>query len=444
MVNQDGLEWIRDGLYLAPRWTKDPDTNVIASLARQHLPGSKDNSTTSVDVKFLTESCLNKIYTVSSLYSKQKYMMRVSLPVDPHYMVSSEVATIKFMGGRTTAPVPKLGFEWMLMEMCDGVPIRKKWRKMAWEKKEEAIRQLARYQAELFGKRFEGIGNLYAVPPRGEASHQETSTLSSLIVAVTEAKDIPSTAFTVSRIVSRLFFWKDRVNYDVPRGPFSTSHEWLHTSLRLVIMESENVINITDDEDDLEEAQDNKAVAELLLDLLPTVFPPPTDSSTPEPTMLFHDNLTEHNTLVNELGDLVPIIDWEFVSTVPLWRACQFPGLLDGRIRAGKPVKDEYVPDECWEEPWNTDPLDNEGVTDVYWEHTMEYEVGQLRVFLDEMKKLQPDWVKVMEDEGNRFKADFERAVTFVDNEFMHLRIKRWVASVKEGHPYSLYDAMWE
>ncbi|KAF1962556.1 kinase-like protein [Byssothecium circinans] len=428
MVNQDGLEWVSKLFYIEPTWAKDPDLNAITRLARQHLPGLRDR-TTPLNITFYAQGTFSKVYAITSPEIEQKYIMRVSLPIDPHYKVSGEVATIKYIREQTTVPIPdivawdadnrnELGFEWMLMDMCDGTPIRKKWRKMTWEKKEAVIRQLARFQAELFGKRFEGIGNIYFSPSEPMFTgllHRQPA--------------ISQTSFDISRIVSMDFFLGDLIKYDIPRGPFKTSYDWLHTRLQL---------------DEIKEAEAAKEVANQLLDLLPALFPP-TNSLSSEPTVLFHDDMSSHNILVTDAGDLTAVIDWEFVSTLPLplWRACQFPRLLEGRIREAKPLKENYSPDDNEDDQEDPYYLDNEGVSDLYWIAMEEYEVGVMRkLFLEEMRRLQPDWVLVMEDEKNRVKADFERAVGGLDQSLTRAEIRKWLDSVKDGKPLDLQAAL--
>ena len=96
--------------------------------------------------------------------------------------------------------------------------------------------------------------------------------------------------------------------------------------------------------------------------------------------------------------------------------------------------------EEDEEDAKDHDGLDNEGMTDLYWEHVLEYEMTQLRkLFLAEMQKKQPEWVAIMRDNG--LKADFEMAVRKCDScdsgmEFK--RIKRWIDALVLGDVRSL------
>jgi hypothetical protein len=145
------------------------------------------------------------------------------------------------------------------------------------------------------------------------------------------------------------------------------------------------------------------------------------------------------NILVDGEGKLTAIIDWECVSAVPLWRACQLPELLEGRSRDEKPEKTGYTL-ECdleEQEPVSVDALDNEGVNGLYWEHLLEYERSQLRkLFLEEMEKLQPDWIATMKT--STVKMDLEKAVHNCDNGWRFKAVKRWLDAYMAGGEKSL------
>jgi hypothetical protein len=93
------------------------------------------------------------------------------------------------------------------------------------------------------------------------------------------------------------------------------------------------------------------------------------------------------NILVDGDGKIPGIVDWEFVSAPPLWRACELPGFLKGRDRKEEPKRDQYVPDKGENSVGLTkEVLNNEGVNSLYWEHLLEYELTMLRdLFLKEI-----------------------------------------------------------
>lgn len=248
----------------------------------------------------------------------------------------------------------------------------------------------------------------------------------------------------LGQLVSMIFFWGDHISQDVPRGPFTNTSDWIRARLALVLTDQERILRASDDEDDIEEAEDAKEIAERLLKLLPTVFPP-NNTSTPEPSILFHDDLSMQNILCNSDGKITGIIDWECVSALPLWRACSLPEFLTGRERNEEPKRDHYAPDNNTEEEEDTsrptredEVLDNEGVNSLYWEHLVEYELTTLRgLFLEEMGNLAPGWIEEFENAAV-VKADFELAVQNCDNGWCTRMVRSWLDKLEKGENWSL------
>jgi hypothetical protein len=301
------------------------------------------------------------------------------------------------------------------MEMMPGVPLRKRWRRMTWEAKETMTRQLVQYQAQLFSKSFPRIGNLFPL-----ASGNVNSEL--------------------GPTVSLVFFWGDHLTHSVAHGPFKNSHEWLQVRLQFALTDQQRILSTSGNEDDIEDAEFAKDLVEEIEKELSNVFPPEGDGD--YCNIIFHDDLSMQNILVDEEGKLTAIVDWECVSAVPLWRACQIPQLLEGRSRDEEPTRDQYMTaSDGEEEEADADALDNEGVNQLFWEHLMDYEQTQLRkVFMDEMKIVCPDWLATMK--SSTLKADMEKAVRNCDNSWSFKLVKRWFTAYKEGDLESLTEKM--
>ncbi|KAK1989175.1 hypothetical protein LZ30DRAFT_696629 [Colletotrichum cereale] len=110
---------------------------------------------------------------------------------------------------------------------------------------------------------------------------------------------------------------------------------------------------------------------------MPNFFPP--GGPDIEPSAIYHDDMNRHNILVDDAGALTAVVDWECVSALPLYAACQYPPFLQGKPLEVEPVKSKYQHDE------------NGDIVELYWEHLEDYELTQLRrLFLGEMQKLQP------------------------------------------------------
>jgi hypothetical protein len=431
MSNQNGLEWIEHVFHgLIPRWTKEPDIDTISCIARKHLECDEE---TPCEVEFHAEGAFNKIYRVS--ISGTEHMLRVSLPVDPHHKTESEVATIEHVRRQTDMPVPQiiafdsdnsneLGFEWILMEKMPGTTLRLRWRKMTWAAKEEIVKQCAKHQSQLFQKQFDKIGNIFPQSDSVTALKNDCSE---------DSKE--NNKATIGRIVSLIFFWGDHLTHDTPRGPFETSLEWLQTRLNFTLKDQDRILATSEDEDDIEDAENTVDLGNDLAELLPTIFSP--DPLKPERTILFHDDLSMQNILVDEQGKLTAVIDWECVSALPLWRACQFPEFLQGGVRDETPLRESYMADTGGSV--ETD-LDNEGINRMYWDHLLEYEQMKLReVFLREMETLSPEWVLTMKESA--VKADFDAAVHGFDGLAFN-SVRDWIDDYNEGKVGSLMEKL--
>lgn len=429
MLNQDGLEWKSTTFGLEPRWTKEPNVDIIARIARKHLDQDEDSL---IEVLFYSQGAFNKLYKISG--TGPDVLLRVSLPVDPGRKTESEVATINFIHANTDIPVPRiiafdsdteneLGFEWILMELMPGGPVRRFWRKMSWDAKEKLVGQLAKHQAQLFAIRFQQIGNIVPLSHRSKATSEACSEIHG--------------SYGLSCLVSMVYFWGDHHLYGVSRGPFKNSYEWLQSRLELALKDQDRILRTSDDEDDIEDAEFARDLAERISQILPDIFKP--ESKTSESNVLFHDDLSMQNILVDQDGTLSAVVDWECVSAVPLWRACQFPHLLEGRKRHKKPEKNSYMKESEDEAraSISSDTPDNEGVNVLYWEHLLEYEKTQLRqLFLEEMERLSPEWVAEMST--SMLKVDFEKAVHNCDNTWSFKVVKRWLDAYMVGNVGSL------
>jgi hypothetical protein len=89
-----------------------------------------------------------------------------------------------------------------------------------------------------------------------------------------------------------------------------------------------------------------------------------------------------------ERGALTAILDWECISTVPLWKAFEYPVFPQGQLRDEKPQHGEYF----WPEPEQI-ASGEEYEQVLFGEHMLEYDQTRLRpIFEEEMQKLVPRW----------------------------------------------------
>ena len=426
-ASRDGLAWDDGILGLEPRWVREPEIEAIAAVCRRHLGIPANAPESDCAVFFHTAGSYNKLYLVDSV--RGRYIMRVSLPVDPGNKTRGEVTTLQLVRRKTDVHVPavvayddtatsEIGFEWILMELMPGRPAYYRWRRMTMSQKETLVARVAEFQAQLFrcgnlGDGFRGIGTLGVGP----------------------TPDI-ATIVEPGPIVSPVFFQGPHYHYAVPRGPFGCSHDWLRAHLLIVIKEHTTALSSSRDDDSFDQTEREYAegilrVARKLLRLLPKIFPAVVHPD--ERTVLWHDDLSLMNLMVDDTGRITAVIDWESVSTMPRWVASQMPEFLRGAVREERPDRsvytdvsdDEGSPDEL------DDSLDNEGKTELYWIHLMEYEQTQLRkVYSSRMRQLRgSSWdVDVTE---SALKVDFLEAVLRCNAGFYLKRVEQWVDAIE-------------
>lgn len=434
---QDGLGWEETALHLHPRWTKEPSLEAIESVCRQRLdiPSAEP-----CKVSFYAGDAMYKLYSVTGA-GNRSLLIKVLLPVYPHFKTRGEVATLQWVRNHSNIPVPKvvafedvntnddIGFEWILLELAQpGVSAHRCWRTLAMEKKIAIAQRLAEFQAELFrcGKANDApFGNIGTLDFGHDGEGGDAGT-----------KVVPG------RLVSSEFIMRRRLHKDdVPSHPFRSSHDWLHAELRLLILEKTTAIqHAQDNADDREDATEIRDAAQRLLALLPKVFLPASQQDEAEPTALYHDGLTLRNILLNDRGEITALLDWECVSAMPTWVATTPPRLLYGTNREDEPIKEVYADEETPTDSsparekkqgdQDADELDNEGKNELYWIHLMEYENTRLRrVYRERMKQLWPDWPV---DESCQ-KVDFYEAFLQCNAGVFIKQVNKWVDHVEVG-----------
>jgi aminoglycoside phosphotransferase (APT) family kinase protein len=425
---RDGLKWDDSGLDLTPRWARQPQLASIAQVCRRVLGLSVEDRCL---VTFHAEGAFNKVYLVESPGGAS--LLRVSLPVDPKYKTLGEVTTLSWIRRMTHAPVPKviafddsqdneIGFEWILMELMPGIPAYKRWRKMSMTEKTWVVEQITEFQSQIFrhsleDANFRSIGTLFPGNP--------------------ESEHVPPIDPKPGRIVSHTFFMGNHFNYDIARGPFRSSHAWLSALLSIIDEENTETLIVEDDEDVREDAEDCLRMADKLTKLLPTIFPSLQNQA--EQTVLWHDDLSLANILVNDDGKVTALLDWECVSCKPLWMAADMPKFLLGATREEEPKRDGYG--DASDDGKGSDELDDEGKTELYWIHLMEYDKTQLRrVYADKMKQLWPRWETEVANGG--LKLDFYGAVARCGAGWFLKRTEQWVDAVEGGTFSRLMDVL--
>ncbi|KAI1775792.1 hypothetical protein F4818DRAFT_388268 [Hypoxylon cercidicola] len=171
-----GLQWVTDDnpFSVTPKWTREPTIDSIILTLKEVIGPDK---------QYIVDHCWDGVYTkiYSVSYDQKRFVMRVSLPVYPTLKTESEAATLQWIYDNTNLPVPRvqyfdssgnnpIGFEWILMERMDGIPLSQCWDSVTSDAKERIVKQIAAYAAAAFERQFRGIGSLYPSLPNDPAS----------------------------------------------------------------------------------------------------------------------------------------------------------------------------------------------------------------------------------------------------------------------------------
>jgi aminoglycoside phosphotransferase (APT) family kinase protein len=333
--------------FLEPVWPHEPDIDVARKLAVACLP---PDLFADAEIGSFAQGSFHRVYYISSRLTAAKYLMRVALPVDPFFKTESEVATMEYIRRHSSIPVPRvvayassasneLGFEWILMEKVDGVPLDRVWDDMTFNAKTKFTVAFAGYMKQLRELQFPLFGSIYFVdiwnqvgytPIRLANDHPPSSKALSGDIGINDS-------FVIGRIVATRFFRDKRLLLHTHRGPFETAHQLLMAETELL---GRRIRHLSPEpgtdyycEVDESLANDGPEVLEVFdkLHKVASTIVSPVDGSE-DAKMLWHDDLSLMNILVDpKTYNLVGIVDWESVSVVPAWEtASGVPDFLRG------------------------------------------------------------------------------------------------------------------
>lgn len=423
--SRDGLKWAVESGSWIPIWTREPDISVVKSLAAHHL----QHILPAVDltVTFLAEGTFNKVYEISpdppyEFSEDESYVMRVSAPVDPFLKTSSEAATLEYVRRHTTIPVARvvafdasadneLGFEWIIMEKVYGVPLEESWGEMSLEAKFKIAAEMAGFIAQLESLRFPVIGNLYFKDEKMAGR-----------IPVANDSD-----FELGEMIHMDFFLYNRIQIDGPRGPFPNPASWL-TALIETEIASLGLLLPRDHPDFdpetlvLDLCSEKNTIlrnCHQLIRLLPLIFK--SKRFEKEQYVLHHGDLNAGNILINPISlEITGVIDWELVSTYPLWVSRRPPKFMLGQdIKLVGPVHPTEI--ECLVPSL----LPQGGSIDHYWfRRALNIEGMALRSYFDYMMRETRERLSATD----KLKSEFEYHVSLL--ELAPQRHGHWVASV--------------
>lgn len=308
-----------------------------------------------------------------------------------------------------------------MMERIVGSNFGEVWKETSMVTKTGIIQELARYLAELFDHEFDFIGNLYLKPwskSPWDRTPRPTGSVSPTQLHPLDQLDLQKDKFCSGPIANPQPLNSTQTH---SRGRYShtESDAWLRDRLLRCAHKYLDVLDkdMGQDEGDLEEYRSAFRFALDLLELIPTLFPP---SNPLRSTRILHHDLHEFNIIIDQ-NKITGLLDWEYVSVVPVWYSCQLPRVLVGRDRDVAPQRIEYP-------PWDSDDLEEPS---LYWVDLYEHEQTLLRkTFLEEMRRIRPAWVN--EYEQGSLRRDMADAVTAVEDGYV-ADWREWIDSLRGG-----------
>ncbi|KAK6952649.1 hypothetical protein Daesc_004939 [Daldinia eschscholtzii] len=364
------------------------------------------------DLNIILLSSNPHTYTYSIMKPKAnkftEIIIRVMLPVDPYFKTQAEVSSIEWVRKYTSLPVPKVlnfdptgttqvGLEWIVLECFQGqaLPVvaeagEVNWTMVSKEKQRSLIRHLVAFYSTTFDHQLSAIGNLYMGHATGTQEEDDK----------------------IGVIVSPEFYL-DNQKYDLSRGPFRNSAEWLKTRLD---MKQKGCLAIPD----TNVALKAKCIIDRLERLRGRLF----DSTLFEPTVLTNYEVKPDSIIMNH-NRLVGVQGWEHTSALPLWKGCELPRFLQGVARTKDPHESDYLDEEG---QWLM------GAREDFTKHILQWHRTLLqKMFLDEMSHRCPQWTAIYNSPITRLRKDYDIAVSFCDNEATQVAIEKWLYTVESG-----------
>jgi len=410
MLERPGLLWDDSGICIKPLWEHEPKIeDIIKVFLRLGFAHNRDQ----LHVSVLGQGAINKAYLVKIQLGKNEdervCVMRISLPIDPSNKICGEVATLQWLRRYTTLPVPEvidymaspdddIGYEWIIMSHIPGQPAFMKWRTMSMDQKKRLVEQIASYQHELTARPFDAIGTL-----RKEDG------------------------YAPGQIVDMEFCFGDHFSYNINRGPFHCVRDWFKALADIIVMDYEREL-VEEDLDKVERilVKGYLGITKRLRELIPTLF----SDTTPERTVLWHHDLSLTNIMITRRYDLDAIIDWECISTIPIWATTTPPSFIRGRDRHDEPDPDNYHQAKAPVDRWGRD---NEGMSEKYWDDLMDYENTVLRDHYDSyMRRHNRGWKKPLKQK-ERLKSDFLNAINLCRCQDYGGILKEWIDELEAG-----------
>ncbi|KAJ5573995.1 serine/threonine protein kinase [Penicillium hispanicum] len=312
------------------------DVAALGDVVAKHVGHGKVKS-----IVKLSEGGFNRVL-LATMEDDFKAIVKIPywISVPKTYATASEVATLTFLRSKGV-PVPEVygwssttdntvGVEYIIMEHASGVGADTRWFDTTKYQKKAIVTGIVDMERKLFNLPFASVGSLYFktdLPSRLQAPLYQPGTPDA-------EKD--SETYCIGPIADYMFWYGQRANLDLDRGPWSDPRQYLLAIANKEIKWTEQFGKPLENDfphntafPDAKLPQYYVALLKKYLAIAPYLLPKDPGDILNRPT-LRHPDLTPSNVFVcPDTFNVTCIIDWQHAVVTPLLLAAGYPRLFE-------------------------------------------------------------------------------------------------------------------
>ncbi|WEW56479.1 hypothetical protein PRK78_001924 [Emydomyces testavorans] len=297
-----------------------------------------------VHIEKMAEGGFNKVFLLT-MDNRNEVIARIPTPIagPPFYTTASEVATMDFLRTILDIPIPQVlahssttdnpvGSEYIIMERMRGESLASRWLALSTNEVKGVMNQLAKMEEKVFSYKFPAFGSLY---------YNEDISMG---IPLTNAE-----RFCIGPIAKRVFWFGERQNMDVDRGPWTKPEDAMTAAASRELSWIRKFANpqcrrtfILPTEEPLDPSEHSSLLSQYLL-VAP--FLVPQDKTFCQPT-LHHPDLSLPNIiLVPNSSKILSFIDWQDTAILPLFMQAGYPAFCEHELGRPQSLKRPELPD---------------------------------------------------------------------------------------------------
>ncbi|WEW60945.1 hypothetical protein PRK78_006433 [Emydomyces testavorans] len=335
------------------RWIYNETLRLKERYVRFNIPELMQVATAAantrhcVRIEKLAEGGFNKIFLLT-MDNEYEVIARIPTPIagPPHYTTASEVATMDFLRNILEIPVPRVlaycstadnpvGAEYIIMERLRGESLASRFLELPTNKVKGLMMQLVGMEEKIFSYNFPAYGSLYYANDVPE----------SLSVPLPNEK-----WFCIGPISKRAFWFDERQDMDVDRGPWTTPQDAITAAARRESLwlakfakpQRRQTFSLSTEEP-LNPTEHDSLLNKYLM-ISPFLIPKDEDLCKP---ILRHPDLSLGNIiLVPDSNKVLSLIDWQDAAILPLFMQAGYPAFCEHELAIPQSMKPPELPEE--------------------------------------------------------------------------------------------------